>query len=73
MPERYVYWGNCSNLECSALVFVAPHPESPDATVEAIADGPSAWEGMGMDCPVCDEGEIEWGGSDPLPFVIRGD
>ncbi len=70
-PDRMVYWGNCSSPDCSAIMLIAPHPESPDEIVEAIAEGPSDWPSLGVTCPVCDEGEIEWGGSDPLPYVIR--
>lgn len=69
-PDRMVYWGNCSNPECSAIMTISPHPETPDDVVKQIAEGPDVWENSFADCPVC-YSRIEWGGSDPLPFTLK--
>lgn len=67
--NRMAYSGLCSNPECSAIIVVAPHDDTPEEVVEQIAEGPAEWEAF-TSCFVCDSG-IDWNGNDYLPLTVR--
>lgn len=67
--EMIAHWGNCER--CGVVVIYAQHADMSGHWLEAFQEGPGGeWERF-SDCQLCD-GTILWGGSDPLPFTIRG-
>jgi hypothetical protein len=48
-------------------VVVYPHPDRADDIPPV-----DAWDGRVNFCLVCDEGRIDWGGSDPVGDIIVG-
>lgn len=67
--ERLACWGACES--CAATVVVYPHWEATDKQRRRI-NNQSKWErGAMTDCPCCDDGQIDWGGSDPVEQIVR--
>ena len=62
MTERLVYWGTCD--KCLATMTVSPHPER--GPLPEPNDQEEWWDSEKPNCPVCGNGSIDLGNSDPL-------
>lgn len=62
MPERMAYWGTCD--DCLTTMVVYPHHEREPLPEPDDAD--AWWEDQKPSCPVCGNGYIDLGNSDPV-------